>query len=472
MNVNYNQTHPLYLGAANYYRKCAMLYDGGEAVNNSLAKMLTQHPHERDKHFHVRIKRAAYKNYAAPTVDLFSSSIVDKVVRDGFERVKELEPLLLNCDRMRNPPSVFFKNIVTKAASVGAHFVLVDMPKANGQALTLEQANQQGLFPFFVNVPAVNVVDWGYEQDGTLSYVVIQDSYYNSPGPFEPHKKTDTLTVWTKNTWQRFESVQGQSFELVCEGEHPVGAVPLVPFLYERATNMTGYSVIDDVIGLVVRVYNQDSELDKMLFDAALPLLVAFGFGSEDEAERVIRSTDSLWTISRGDSRVEYIEPSGNSFAAKRQQILDDVEAIREISLRQTKPRGAQVESAEAKRYDTIQLASQLAEFARRSAASERVCWEYAAAWLGIQPIELKDVNIKYNEEFDPEALKEKLSAIYMELFKEGAISRTATIKQILGWNDTEVEEDAAVLEEEKRSTQGPSGSLTELLQQRINNRQ
>ena len=46
--------------------------------------------------------------------------------------------------------------------------------------------------------------------------------------------------------------------------------MPLVPFLFEPTSPMTGLPATDDVLSLILRIYRRDSELDKMLFDLSL----------------------------------------------------------------------------------------------------------------------------------------------------------------------------------------------------------
>ena len=458
--INYLQTHPLYDMVAPTYQRNTDLYDGGESVDGKMAakKFLTQHPYEKDKQYGIRIVRAAYRNLAAPTVDLFSSSITNGIERVGIDDIPSFASMLRNCDRGGSSPDVFFKNVVTRSAAVGAEFVLVDMPQAHGQATTQAEVAALGLSPYFVRIPAVDVICWDYDEEGALDWAVTKSVRKESSGPFTPFVDVVSVTLWTKTEWRRYTSHGGGSFDPDGEGSLFIGMVPLVPFLYEQDTPMTGRSVIDDVARLIIRVFNQDSELDKMLFDAALPLLAAFGLTEEDE-EALTRATSSLWRFGDKDARLEYVEPSGTSFNAKRQQIQDDIESIREISLRQTKPKGAGIESAEAKRLDAVQISSQLADFARSAAASERKCWEIAGRYLSVDQPKLDAISINYNETFDPDSLREKLTSTYMELRGNGDISRETVWRQ-LGMTKEQIEEEKALLEEEGRAATGPSGNL------------
>lgn len=473
--INYEQSSPLYDAVISNYQRNGSLYDGGESMESSRAvkQFLTQHPYEKTAQYEIRCKRAAYRNYAAPTVDLFASSVMDGSVRDGLDAVPVFTPMLANCNRQGNSPENFFKTVNTRAAAKGAEFVLVDMPQARGEARTQADAKEQGLAPYFVRIPAENIIDWGLDDNGSLSWVVQREMRQESPGPFQKYVTVKTITLWRTDGWTRYESRDSGVFEQVGDGAYSIGAVPIVPFLYEQESMMTGRSVIDDVASLIIRVFNQDSELDKMLFDAALPILAAFGLRSDEEEDALVKATSYLWRFGDINARLQYVEPSGTSFSAKRQQILDDIESIREISLRQTRPRGAGVESAESKRLDTVQISSQLADFARNCAAAEKRCWEIAGLYSGA---DTSGITVKYNEVFDPEALREKLTQAYMELRKDGDISRE-TVWEQLGWDEQRREEEKTRLaveqEESARMSPNPTGTggiaaaVTAVLQQR-----
>lgn len=457
-NVNYERTHPLYDLMLPDYKRAADLYDGGRFVERGGVEYLTPHPFEKDNQFAIRGRRAAYRNYAAPTVDLFASSVTDGVDRRAVASIPEFQAMTENSDRRKNTPDSFFKNVVTRSAAVGASFVLVDMPRFEVPVIRMDAARAYGLSPFFVHVPATNIIAWDYAEDGTLDWAVQRDIRQESGGPFTEYVTVKTITLWRKTGWSRFVSRDGGEFVSDGEGFFSLGVVPLVPFLYEEDSPMTGRSAIDDVASLLVRVYNQDSELDKMLFDAALPILAVFGLREEEE-DAIVKASNFLWRFANSDVRLEYVEPAGAAFSAKRQQIQDDVDGIREISLRQTRAKSAQVESAESKRLDTVQISSQLAGFARTSADAEKRCWEIAGKYIGVSDSVLRNVEIKYNETFDPESIRGALTQRYIELRRNGDISRETVWRQ-LGWTDEEIVKEAARLAKEQNETIAPFPSF------------
>lgn len=456
--VNYEQTNPEYDAAVGDYGRMWALYQGGRAVEKG--GFLVKPLHESPQQYKVREKRAAYKNFAAPIVDLFATSITDGVKREGLDIDKGKEVvkrLLKDCTRTGKNPDAFFKEAATIAAGRGAHFVAIDVPP--GEAKNMKEAKDKNLFPYFVHVSAPNLIDWGFGSDGALSYVCIKaEEDVNSGEAFSRYTKKTSVTVWTRTEWERFVKNNKGEFETEDKKAHNLGLVPVVPFLYEPLTSMTGKSAIDDVASLILRVFCADNEYDKSLFDSCIPQMVATGI-TKPEIE-VIKSSTNIWCFSKPDARVVYVEPSGGAYSAKRQQILDDINAIREISLRQVRPPSGIGESAESKRLDNVQISSQLAEFARRCAAAEAACWRIALKWKGVDNI---DFSIKYNENFDPQAVGERLKELFMQLRSNGDISRETLWEKLKAMGDLpenfDPADELARIESEAKGNAGPNGA-------------
>ena len=156
------------------------------------------------------------------------------------------------------------------------------------------------------------------------------------------------------------------------ERRHGLGAVPLVPFLFEPTSPMTGLPATDDVLSLILRIYRRDSELDKMLFDRAVPLLNVGGVSQEHWDTFVVASSNALMSTEPGGITAQYVEPSGTAFQAQAEALARDEASVREISLRMVRPQSAVGESAESKAIDKTQLDTQLASFARRSGSARK----------------------------------------------------------------------------------------------------
>lgn len=467
--LNYQQKNPLY-AVEKVKRDLALdLYEGGARVEKK-REYLIPHPYETPKQYDIRFDRATYRNFAAPIVDVFGSFVCDN--RPERKLPDALIEIARNVDRQNTTADVFFGNVVRLAAAAGARFVLVDMEQAKGG--TVAEDRQKGRYdkPYFLNVDADDVYDWAMDDRG-LVWAVIHSVETVKSNPFEDLMVKDVLTVWTRNEWRRVvgnarvasaaivPSVENMQEE--GSGKHQLGEVPLVPFLFEPTTPMTGNPATDDVLSLILRVYRRDSELDKMLFDSAIPLGVFNGL-SQEAAKEFIRSSSNI-LVSSEPSGIDgkYIEPQGNSFTAIRESLENDIASIREIALRMVRPQTAVGESAEAKNIDKQQLDTQLANYARRCGGAERKCWELAYKWLnnGKEPKE-GDIETPYNEDYSVKDV-EKIDRDYlMEMYRGGVISRQTFFEMLqeIGGLPANylVKDEARRIEQDRKADEGPTG--------------
>lgn len=482
--MGFENRHPSYLESKKARDRAMDLYEGGRRVEGK-SEYLVRHPYETDKQYQIRLERSAYRNLAAPIVDVFSSYICDK--RPARTLPKELEAMLADVDRRQTVADVFFANQARLAAARGVSFVLCDMEKSAGASMAEARAAGRREMPYFVAIEPDDVWDWHMDDRG-LEWCVIHSIETLDTAPFGQRMCRPCLTVWRRDGWQRYagaeialETTQNDigagGYELIDEGEHPVGEVPLSPILFEPVTLMNGNPATDDVLSLILRVYRRDSELDKMLFDCAVPLAIINGLEPDDK-EKFIRSSSNILVSSlQGGISAQYLEPSGQSFAALREMLDRDIESVREIALRMVRPLSAQAISAEAKSLDKQQLDTQLANFARRCANAEKRCFEMAYKWLqnGRQP-EPDTILCPYNEDYSLGEMEKLDRAYLLQMFTSDAISQETYLKLLQQLNvlnaDFDVKEALASASREIKDSEGPSGvsragqSLLELANQ------
>ena len=90
--------------------------------------------------------------------------------------------------------------------------------------------------------------------------------------------------------------------------------MPQVPFLFEPTSPMTELPATDDVLSLILRIYRRDSELDKMLFDRAVPLLNAGGVSQEHRDTFVVASSNALMSTEPGGITAQYVGLQASRF--------------------------------------------------------------------------------------------------------------------------------------------------------------
>lgn len=468
---DFTQKHVLYATTSEKRNLALALYNGGACVEKRTA-LLIRHPFETDAQYNIRKERATYRNFAAPIVDVFGSFVCEG--REARTLPKALEPMLTDVDRLHSNASTFFDEVVRTTAAGGVRFVLVDMESPAGDTISEDKRAGRRLVPYFVDIDANDVWDWGIDDKG-LAWVVIHSTEAVGSAAFEQPQVVDVLTVWTRQTWQKFKgpartlTVSDQALAnifstgMMADGEpepHPCEAVPLVPFQFESTSPMTGNPATDDVLSLVLGVYRRYSELDKMLFDCAVPLMVVNGLAEKAGEEFVRASSNMLVSEEKDGISATYVEPTGTSFTAQTAFLASDIQQIREIALRMVRPDSAVGESAEAKKLDNRQLDTQLAKFARRCAAAEKRCWMLAAKWLGLK-VGDDEIITPYNEDYDDNAINKLDKAFVLELARLNMISKTTALVQLkkLGTlpEDFEPDEEQTKIAQELMTNAGPN---------------
>lgn len=443
--MEYTKKHPTY-ESNRLRRELAMdLYEGGRCVEVERVKtLLTRHPFETEAQYKIRLDRATYRNFAAPIVDVFSGMVCEG--RPERTLPDALKPIEKDADRLGNDAGTFFDDVVRNAAGCGARFVLVDMEPPRGDTLAADKHAGRRLVPYFVDIDADNVWDWGLDDKG-LAWVVIHSTEAAESAPFATAMVVDVLTVWTRQTWQKFKgparavTISSEGLKEVYatrmqpEGEpvsHQCGMVPLVPFLFEPRSPMTGNPATDDVLSLIVGTFRRYSELDKMLFDCAVPLMIVNGLDEKQGGEFIRASSNMLVSSEKDGITATYAEPSGTSFAAQTAFLANDIQQIREIALRMVRPDSAVGQSAESKKLDNSQLDTQLAKFARRCAAAEKRCWMLAAAWLGMKNVADDAILTPYNEDYSEDSTNMLDKAFVLELARLNVISKVTALELLM----------------------------------------
>ncbi|WP_279062024.1 hypothetical protein [Bilophila wadsworthia] len=401
MNSSYEQKHPLYAASFTKRRKAMDLYEGGERIEGNRA-YLTRHTYESDKQYDIRASRATYRNFAAPIVDVFASFVnegrPERILPDA------LRPIEADADRYGMTADAFFADVTRLAAAGGARFVIVDMEQKKGETVAEDRASGRRMVPYFTSISPDDVWDWGMDAKG-LAWAVIHSEEMEHPAAFAAPLRYETLTVWTRDSWTRYrrpmKDKENTEYALTENGErrHGLGAVPLVPFLFEPTSPMTGLPATDDVLSLILRIYRRDSELDKMLFDRAVPLLNVGGVNQKHWDTFVVASSNALMSTEPGGITAQYVEPvrhrvsgAGRSPCPRRGQRAGNLPSYGPSAIRRGRVR-------RVKAIDKTQLDTQLASFARRSGSAQgTLCWKLAARWLGAKEDGIK---AKYNESYD-----------------------------------------------------------------------
>lgn len=444
------------------YQTWSDLCKGGLAIERQ-ESYLPRHPYESEPQYKIRMAMSTYKNHARPISTVFTSSIWRKrPSRRDFP--KNLDLFIENVDNNGTKPNLFFRTVNQKAAECGIHFVLVDSTKAPQGAYikTKKDANDYRVRPYLVGVSWNQVPSWGFDDNG-LAFVVIREVQQDLKTPFTAPEEDVKFKIWYRDMWEQYKETDKGNLELVDEGLHPCGEVPLVPCYFRKVAEMVGESCIADVASLLLRAYNLENALDKSLFDTAFPQQGFFGF-DKDQIDSYIKSSSNGLANPDWQANSKFIEPEGRAFEALDNKIKNDEVSIREIALRMIRPNSKVGESAEAKKIDNQQLHSQLTVFSENCQDAELRCWKLMLKWLNESGN--SDIKVEYNRDFDVTEVSGDLLRAFSEMRRNNDLSRETLFKilqkaEVQFPDDFDIAEEVERIEEERRSagTMGELGS-------------
>lgn len=402
------------------YKENRTLYEGFSDPD-TIKGFLTQHPFESNGQYNVRVKRAVYRNFAALVANVFSSGIfAGEVTRDLPESCLRYAD---DVNEEMDGADVFFQAVADESAALGVSFVLVNKSATDAKTQAEEQA--AGARPYFTMIQPESVVDFG---DG---YAVIRSTQWENDGtPGSKYSEQTYYEVWTSTDWKRYVEVVRDGTRVVEEiggGTHSLGSVPLVPFYFKRKSEFVGTAAIKDIVGLVKKLFRLDSEHDKQLFDAAVAFLLVKGMPQED-VETLVKSSSNALVTQNTDADAKYIETSGTSFSAIRDQIKDTETAIREIALRIVRPQVVGAESAESRRLDKQPLNSMFSVFSKNTEDSEAKCWYFMDKWSGGTG---DGIAVTYNRDFDYQEITSQLLSALDGMTTNRTLSK-ATLYEIM----------------------------------------
>lgn len=383
---------------------------------------LSRHERESDRNFRRRLADSRYVNFCKPINNLFAAYLWRRKPLRSLPEA--MTPLLGDVDRFGTDVNAFMRAVTTAAGVEGHGFILVDAPAAP-RAASKVHAEKMGIRPYFVHLLPQQVLDWEFElvdpaRFGQLNQVVLVD-------PASEHGRVG-WRIWRPDVWETYRAASGgRGFELVAEGENPLGTVPLICVYNLKQGLFVGESTIEDIAPLNHALYQKTSILDEAEYWAGFPQLVIF---TDEEVAEIELSQSRALQFRPGDE-ARFIEHSGAAVESLRTSVNDLKQNIFRIALKRIGDfkAAAGVESAAKRRLDRAELMASLEERVLNFEEAETKAWRLAAQWMGLDPEEVK---IEYNRRFDLESINETVSRLFIELGDKGYLPPDQVIKELV----------------------------------------
>jgi len=438
-----------YTGAAIYNDKVQSSVDslskyyvnGKEQTTQIVTGNLFKHAKERNEDYSRRLQMSYYYNFCAPIIDIYNNHLFKEPVIEDFAEIKStIESIDEDIDRTGSSVNEFRQEIADVIQIYGHAFVIVDSPSIpETNVLTKQDQIDNRAFPYLTIHSPQNVINWSLDEYGSPYWVLVKECYDSNSDPktFDKEKKITILyRLWTRNTWELYDV----DYNLIAEGVHPVGEVPIVCIFDKKsrkARNFLGISSIADISFIARDIYNACSELRQILRDQTFSFLAING--TSDEYSELSVGTGKGLLYPEGRNVPQYISPSTDNTEVYFSHIDRQVSKIFQLAKLEGGGLSGQVSnpskggvadqsSGVSKAWDFNQTNSALSEKAGNLEDGEMKIWRLMSLWQGSE----FTGNVQYPNEFSVTSLKNDLDELEQEMKLQMGITFNVEVRKAI----------------------------------------
>lgn len=415
-----NRRHPEYQENMVHWEFLDATYEGGREwfEKNNIFRYIK----EGEQEYADRLARCYRFNHSREVVDLLNKYLFKQhIVRseDAPDSVKTFwDKATKNGLKMRD----LARQASKKASIYGRIGVVVDNNAALGNVISKADEKKVGVRTYAYIVGPTQLLDFSYDDDGDLNWILIREVARDDGDPFESSgDEIPRFRLWDKQTWRLFEEQRvGRSNKTriveIANGVHALGVVPVI--LHDNIITDEEYvapALIDDIAYLDRAVANYLSNLDAIIQDQTYSQLTM-------PAQNVMPGEDNYnQMVKMGTSRIFLYDGEGGNAPAyispdpkQAQMILTVInKIINEIyhtvglageRTKQDNAMGIDNSSGVAKAYDFERVNALLQAKADSLEVFENKLVKLVALWNGDDD-KIKDDVVSYPDNFDTRGL-------------------------------------------------------------------
>ncbi|MBE0438047.1 MAG: phage portal protein [Methylomicrobium sp.] len=427
--------HPEYNDLLPHWRFLESCYKGGRGwFEDNIFRYIK----EGELEYSGRIDRAYRFNHSREVVDLVDKYLFKSpIIRNDGDASDEVNLFWEKSTKFGLNIDQYMKQISRKASIFGSAWVVVDntysVDEEEGSAISVADIKDSGGKIFSYLVTPDRVLDFAYDEDGELLWVLIYEQIRDSNDPFDSSgDMVDRYRLWTKMEWYLFSTtVRGASFTNVStsatnaasdivvtledSGQHNLGVVPAFRVdNYVTDETWAAPSLIGDIAYLDRAVANYLSNLDVIIQDQTFSQLIMPAQGlmpGDDGYKKLVEMGTKRIFLYDGerDGKPEYISPDpkqANVIMGVITKIINEIYHTVGMAGERTKQDnavGIDNSSGVAKAFDFERVNSLLTSKAASLEVAERKLVKLVNLWAGNS--EFDDTLVRYARTFDIRSL-------------------------------------------------------------------
>jgi len=358
-----------------------------------------------------------------------------------------------NVDRRGTNLTTFAHKLFHDGLHYGAWMVLVDHPAGDPEnPRSQEQDEFLGIRPYWVRIPADQVIGWVYEEvDGGMPRLIqlrwqFRETVTEGAYGF---REVDVIRVWNapaklnergepleRGTHERWERVEADKpFAQVFSRPHTYPGVPLVRVPFRDEGTMESKPVFEKTLWLNIAHWQSSSRQRNYLEFVRVGVLFGSGF-DEDRVKAGLRvGPAELNGHSDPQAKLSYVETSGAPLAAGKAD-LDDLKLAMERTALEPLMAVRGDPTATGRKIDAEDKGAAIKTWVRLTEAGLRQLYDVSAKWRRNDPV--------------PPKLAEKFKA---DIYSDFPLvdSRIEEVRELRAMAETDMLSVRTLLEETKR---------------------
>lgn len=328
--------HPEYVSRFSELSLAETLMGGTDDMRLKRTTYLPAFSKESEKEYNLRLA-SSYLNPA------FSDAITKQsakpfsrpIMVEGLDKIdSKLTGITEDIDGRGTSLTALGKKAFSSAATYRRVFLFTDSSKGDlpENASRLDEKNAGGRTSTFI-IRDVDVFNWDYDSDGSLSEFRYYTTELFSEGTFSKESKS-VIYRWFKTHWEKYvsrsdEEAAEESFadlsgdknwELVQTQTHNLGAIPVAEIVLrdDRTTNA-------ELAETVLEHYQEQSDQKNIVHFCRTGVWLATGF-ADDELDNFTVGPNTLIEGQDQDAKLTVVEHTGTAVAIGRAEltILED----------------------------------------------------------------------------------------------------------------------------------------------------
>lgn len=332
-----------------YWDKVTDILNGKEAIKSAGTAYMPAFPDETSKDYNFRLQISKFTNIYRDVVEgLASKPFQNEITLLGGNNIsKELLDFVENVDGAGNNLTSFAALTFFNGINYALDWIFIDYPSIpNSEVITVAEAKNMNLRPFWVHILAKNVLEIKTEMQGSEQIITyfkhMEPGFGNDPMHVREFVKNKNGQIEWKLYVEVTNDKNETEFVVEQEGVLSIDFIPMVPFVTGRrdGKSFKFYPPMSDAADLQITLYQNESALEYIKMLTSYPMLATDGTKVPMEADGKTPKK-----VAVGPNRVlygvpqdngiggswKYVEPQANSLEFLQKNIDKTKNDLREL---------------------------------------------------------------------------------------------------------------------------------------------